>query len=356
MRYFLVLFILCFLNCSSEEVVAQDSPKTAIETLYYPPNTNSTWNTKTPESLNWNTNAIDDLYSFLETKNTKGFIVLHQGKIVLEQYFNGHNQNSNWYWASAGKTLTATMLGIAQDQNSLNINNKVSDYIGNAWTSTTSAQEDLITVKNLLSMTSGLDDTLGNDISPNQLQYTANAGSRWAYHNVYLKLQDVVESATNESWTDYFNTHLKNKIGMNGAWVTSNNLNVYWSNTRSMARYGLLISRNGLWKNEQIISSIFLNEATNTSQNINPAYGYLWWLNGKQNYRLPGTQNEFQGKLVPNAPDNMYCALGKNDQKIYIIPSKYLVIIRMGQAGNAQSNAVSSFDNDLWEQLNLVFD
>jgi hypothetical protein len=59
--------------------------------------------------------------------------------------------------------------------------------------------------------------------------------------------------------------------------------------------------------------------------------------------------------MMPNAPADMYAALGKNDQKIYVVPSKKLVIIRMGEsAGNVQL-AVSSFDNELWGYLKLVF-
>lgn len=70
------------------------------------------------------------MLDFLETRNTKSFIVLHQGKIVIEAYFNNHFASSAWYWASAGKTLTATLSGIAQDENLININAKVSDYLG----------------------------------------------------------------------------------------------------------------------------------------------------------------------------------------------------------------------------------
>jgi CubicO group peptidase (beta-lactamase class C family) len=123
-----------------------------------------------------------------------------------------------------------------------------------------------------------------------------------------------------------------------------------------MARFGLLSSNNGKWEDTQIISENFLNQATNTSQTINEAYGYLWWLNGKSSYHLPQSQLEIQGELIPNAPNDMYCALGRDDQKIYIVPSKKLVIIRMGDAAENINFALSSFDNDLWEKINLVID
>ena len=90
----------------------------------------------------------------------------------------------------------------------------------------------------------------------------------------------------------------------------------------------------------------------NTSQNMNQAYGYLWWLNGKSSYRAPGLHTEFQGELIPNAPSDTYAGLGKNDQKLYIVPSQGLVIVRMGDDAGENLLGPSSFDNALWEKLN----
>lgn len=324
--------------------------------MYFPPNNSDVWETETVQSLNWNENNLQELYDYLILKNSKSFIVLHNGKIVIEEYFNGHSASTAWYWASAGKTLTSTVTGIAAQEGFININNKVSDYLGTGWTSATLAQENLITCKNLLSMTSGLDDSLGDDVSPSNLQYIADAGNRWAYHNVYVKLQDVVAQATGQTWSNYFNTKLRDKIGMTGIWYDSGDLSVYWSNSRSMARFGLLALNNGKWNGTQIINSNYMDAATNTSQNINLAYGYLWWLNGKSSYHLPQSQYQFSGKLIPNAPNDMYCALGLNDQKIYVIPSKGLVIIRMGNVSDPDNPtfASSNFDNELWQKINAV--
>ncbi len=103
-----------------------------------------------------------------------------------------------------------------------------------------------------------------------------------------------------------------------------------------------------------MIPEQFLTEATNSSQSLNEAYGYMWWLNGKSTYRLPQTQFEFSGSLIPNAPNDMFCALGRDDQKIYVVPSRDLVITRMGEPADNINFALSSFDNDLWEQINLL--
>jgi len=350
MKKILLLLPLFFLwNCSSD-----NSDTTNEETMYFPPIDSNIWETTTPASLNWNENNIPELLNYLTIKNTKSFIILYNGRIVMEEYLNGHTDTSFWYWASAGKTLTAAVFGIAEEENYVSQNSKVSDYLGTGWTSETLAQENLITCKHLLTMTSGLDDSLGDDVSPANLQYTADAGTRWAYHNVYVKLQDVVAQATGQNWSAYFNAKLRNKIGMNGVWTQVEFNNVFSSNTRSMARFGLLALNQGNWNGTQIVNSNYFHQATTTSQSINLSYGYLWWLNGKSSYHLPQTQYEFQGSLIPSAPDDMYCALGKDDQKIYVIPSKKLVIIRMGDAADGSNFALSDFDEVLWQKINAV--
>lgn len=333
---------------------SDDSSSQNTGQMYFPENGSQEWETKSVGSLEWNEAAIQPLLDYLDETHTKSFIILVNGRIVMENYFNGHTATDPWYWASAGKTLTATMTGIAQQEDFLDIDSKVSDYLGMRWTNAPPVKENLVTPRHLLSMNSGLDDTRGDDVSPGNLHYVADAGTRWAYHNVYVKLQDIVAHATGQTWNDYFNAKLKSRIGMTGAWIQSGDLNVYWSTSRSMARFGLLMLNKGKWGSEQIVSEAYFNEMVNPSQTINKSYGYLWWLNGKESYRLPQTQLQFPGSLIPSAPADMYMALGKNDQKIYIVPSRKIVIIRMGEAATGENFALSGFDAALWEKINDV--
>lgn len=348
-----ILGLFLLVNCSPE-----NSSSNTTENLYFPPLTGTNWETKSIADLGWKQEAVQPLLDYLELKHSKSFMILVNGRIVMENYFNGHSATTNWYWASAGKTLTSTVTGIAEQEGFININNKVSDYIGTGWTSETLAKENLITCKNLLSMTSGIEDIAnGDDVSPSSLTYKADAGTRWAYHNVYVKLQDVIAQATGQTWANYFNTKLRDKIGMNGSWLTLDNNIVYFSTTRSMARFGLLMLNKGKWKNNTILNEAFFNAATTTSQNINLGYGYLWWLNGKSSYHLPQTQLQYPGSIIPNGPNDMFMALGKNDQKIYVIPSKKMVVVRMGEAANTDnpSFALSGFDNELWQKINALY-
>ncbi|MHC1731448.1 MAG: serine hydrolase domain-containing protein [Bacteroidales bacterium] len=282
-------------------------------------------------------------------------MIIINGRIVIEEYLNGHTPTTTWQWNSAGKTLVATITGIAQQEGLLNINNKVSDYLGTGWTSEPAEKENLITVRHLLSMTTGINDANNLVIKPN-LTYLADAGTRWSYHNVFQLLMDAVADAGSQDFETYFNSMLKDKIGMDGYWNNGVIFKIYHSNTRSMARFGLLALNKGKWMSEQVVNESFFTESTNPSQNINPSYGYLWWLNGRTSYMVPGSQTVFQGTLVPNAPSNMFAAMGAEDQRIYVIPEKNMVVVRMGDASDPQnpSFALSGFDNDLWERINAV--
>jgi CubicO group peptidase (beta-lactamase class C family) len=204
-------------------------------------------------------------------------------------------------------------------------------------------------------MTSGLSDTAFDCVTPDCLEYLADAGTRWAYHNgPYTLLQSVVSAAVHTNWSAFFNTHLRNKIGMNGAWATTNGSNnVYFSNARSMARFGLLNLNKGEWDGDQILGDKdYISEMTSTSQEFNEAYGYLWWLNGKESYMAPAVQAKFSGSLSPNAPEDTYAGLGKNNQKIYVVPSRGLVIVRLGEDPGQSPLGPSSFDHELWEKIN----
>ncbi|MDX1940727.1 MAG: serine hydrolase [Saprospiraceae bacterium] len=329
--------------------------------LYFPPKTGDTWATVTPQSLGWNSNQISPLLQWLDEKNTKAFIVLKDGKIVIEEYFDTFTQDSLWYWASAGKTVTAFLVGIAQQEGFLSIHDKASVYLGKNWTLAPAEKEDLITIWHQLTMTSGLDDGLpptqavpdpDNCLKPECLVYKADAGTRWAYHNApYRLLQDVVPVATLQSWQQYTNQKIKQKIGMStGVWYNY----VFWSRPRDMARFGLLALNKGVWENEVILQdTAYFNQMVNTSQQLNKSYGYLWWLNGKGEFMLPQSRVVFPLDLIPSAPDDTFMALGKDDQKIYVVPSQNIVVIRMGESAEGRL-ALSAFDDELWQQLMQV--
>ena len=348
--YFLLTFSI-LLSCSKDRQPIEPA-------MYFPSSTE--WEYKDPISLQWNTTRIADLYDLLATNNTRGFIVLHKGKIVLENYWGNEivggksfGQNSTWYWASAGKTLTASVAGIARDASYLQLNDKTSSYLGKGWSALSQAQEDSITLWHHLTMTTGLDDAVTNSDNTDaaNLQYKAPAGSRWAYHNApYTLLDTIIESAIQSEFEPYFNSVLRDPIGMDGQWLWLGDNHVYFSTARSMARFGHLMLNRGKWNSVQVIPALYTQEMVTPSQELNRSYGYLWWLNTGPNFMLPQSQIVFPGKICPNAPNDMYAGLGKNGQYVCVAPSLGLVVVRMGE--NPDNELVPIlFLNDIWEIL-----
>lgn len=325
--------------------------------IYFPTKTGN-WDTLAPGSLGWNTSEIMPLYQFLGQNNTKAFIVLKDGKIVLEKYFGTFVRDSIWYWASAGKTLTAFLTGVAMEENFLKLEDKSSKYLGEGWTTAPKEKEDLITIWNQLSMTSGLDDGVPDNhcTIDTCLIYLEDAGTRWAYHNApYTLLENVVENATGDDYNIYFALKVRDRIGMNGLWFKTGYNNVYYSNARSMARFGILMQNKAIWNNDTILySRDYYNSMINTSQELNKSYGYLWWLNGKESFMLPGIQWDFKGSIMPDAPPDMFSALGKNGQILNISPETGLVVVRMGDAPDEGTAVAVTFNNEMWKLLNKV--
>lgn len=347
MRRLLILLLLLFQSFGSK-----------AQSLYFPPLTGNSWDTISPSSLGWCQPQIDSLYDYLGQRSTKAFLVLKDGKIVLEKYFGTFTSDSLWYWASAGKSLTSVLVGIAQQENHLSIHDTTSDYLGVGWTSEPPSSEEKITIRHQLSMTTGLDDGTGDPDCTDDtcLVYLADAGTRWAYHNApYTLLDDVISNATGSTLNNYLFQKLSLTTGMAGAYLPSGYNNVFYSKPRSMARFGLMMLNEGNWNGNQILDTSYFHEMINSSQQINPSYGYLWWLNGKSSFMLPGLQLSFNGSLCTAAPSDMFSAMGKNGQILNIVPSMNLILLRMGDPPSGISFFVPNLFNDtIWQKFNAV--
>ena len=354
MKWILLIFCcIAFIACSKKTPEPSAGPPSANN--YFPPIVGDEWETLSAASLNWDVAKLKDAITYAGSTKTYGLVILYKGRIVTENYWNNWNRDTKYPINSAGKSVAAFLTGKAQEEGLLNINNKTSDYLGNGWTSLPLAKENLITIKHQLSMTSGLDDGVPDDncLTPACLIYKADAGSRWAYHNApYRLLQNVVANASAVNFNQYTKTRLADKIGLkNWTWLNY----VLWLNTRDMARFGLLIENNGHWEEQKIMTdAAFFNAMIAPSQNINNAYGYLWWLNGKQSFMLPALQNVFSGSMVPDGPADLLMALGKDDKKIYVVPSLDLVVVRHGDDAGTSLAGPSSFDGAFWAKLRLA--
>jgi CubicO group peptidase (beta-lactamase class C family) len=168
----------------------------------------------------------------------------------------------------------------------------------------------------------------------------------------YNLLHQILESASGKSVDQLTKEKIADRIGMtNWSW-TDYNLEL---TTRDMARFGILIDNKGTWNGSQILTDAkYFSEMTSSSSSLNKAYGYLWWLNGKDSYMVPMENDVKPGSLVSTAPAEMFAAMGKGDKKIYVIPSKHLVIVRHGDDTGNSTFGPSSFDTELWSRMSAI--
>ncbi|MEL6667439.1 MAG: serine hydrolase [Bacteroidota bacterium] len=341
--------LICLLTLFCQLLVAQQ--------LYFPPDHNQgEWETTPPEELGFRADRIQELYDFLDENQTKSFMLLKDGKIVLEQYFGSYTADSLWFWNSAGKSLRATMFGQAVEEGWLSLDDVSSDYLGTGWSSLTPEQESAITVLNHLTMTTGMDDTVPDCLDPECFQYLVPPDERWFYDNPpYSISKDILEASTASTINAYTNTRIEDPLGMrNGFWLNLGaNNTIYLSRARDMARFGLMIQADGQWDGEEIVDSAHVHLMTQPSQDLNPSYGILWWLNGQESYIPPGFGFSINGPLSVAAPQDMVMAAGAFGQFISISKEEGLIMIRQGTLDDL-SLAPIFFHNQIWELIALL--
>lgn len=329
----------------------------AAQTTYFPPITGNEWQTMSLEEAGLSDRNEADLNDFLVRTNTDAFLLLKDGKIVIERYFGNFTSDSPHLWNSAGKSLTAFAVGIAAEIDALDLDDPTADYLGQGWTNCPET-EPRITIRNQLSMTSGLSDLTGEFgcTDPSCLVCLAEPGERWAYHNgPYTLLGAVIESATDKGLNEFVRERIHQATGMTGRYLDIGDNRVYGSTARSMARFGILVQNKGSWDGQTVLADTAYVEAmTNSSQELNPAYGYLWWLNGKESFLLPSTQFSFSGPILPNAPADVVAAIGKNGQILNLAEREGLVLVRMG--GNPEDGSLVStqYNDSLWVYVNAL--
>lgn len=331
--------------------------------FYFPPIDSQEWEKMSLADAGLDQGKMGEFLAWLSQTDTRAFLILKDGKLVVEEYWGGKltglgpmDSESFWYWASAGKTLTAAMIGIAENDKFLKIKDKSQKYLGAGWTSMTAKEEKKIRIFHHLTMTTGLDDQVANldDTSPESFHFLAKPGTRWSYHNgTYTVLEQILENATGQSYQSYFKSSIGDRIGMKGFWQKAGKNNVFYSTPRSMARFGLLLLSEGIWEGQEIWEGKYFDEMVKSSQELNPSYGFLTWLNGQSSYQLPRVQKNIAGSLIPSAPADMYQAMGKNGQFLMVVPSENMVIVRMGGASETTMIPFMLI-RQLWDRLDPI--
>lgn len=268
-------------------------------------------------------------------KRTRAVIVIYKDKIIAEKYDTGFDKNSKILGWSMTKSITATLFGILQKQRKIDI---YSPAPIKEWAKDKRAK---ITINDLLHMNSGLeweedyskisDVTkmlfLSEDMSQPQRLKEAEfePNTHWNYSSGTSNLLSGIlrqQFKTHQEYLDFWYSALIDKIGMNSMVVETDMAGNYvgssysWATTRDWAKFGLLYLHKGNWNGEQLFDESWATYVATPTKGSKGDYGGHFWLNAGGHY--------------PDAPRDLYSANGFQGQKVFIIPSQDLVIVRMG--------------------------
>jgi CubicO group peptidase (beta-lactamase class C family) len=352
-RFFYVMILtlgFCLAGCDDSEDPSGDEPTDQVgdsdsgsedaNGMYFPPTGNNDWKTVSGTELGWDTTNLNEAIRYAKENNSYNLLILHKGKIVVEKYWQGTNVNTQHPLESVSKSMMAVVIGILQENGTISLDDKVSEYLPQGWSLSPDTEAE-ITIRHLLTMTSGLND---------KLEYTGIPGETWRYSNhAYKVLYDVIKAATGGSARDYFSTVLLSKIGMSNFTWSGTDLS---SSAREISRFGLMMLNNGVWRGEKIINDDgYFSDMLSPSNDIQHAYGYLWWLNGTDTWYHDDSKTTHQGSIASTMPSDSWLAKGFEDQRIYVVPSQDLVVIRQGGYTGLPDIGEGSFDVEFWKRL-----
>lgn len=268
-------------------------------------------------------------------KRTRALLVIYKDKIIAEKYENEFTKNTKFLGWSMTKSITATYFGILQHQGKIDIKKPVPLK---EWTND---ERSKITLHHLIQMNSGLeweedygkisDVTkmlfLADDMPKIQLEKPAafEPNTHWNYSSGTTNLLSGIlrsQFKTHQKYLDFWYTELIDKIGMHSMLIEPDMAGNYvgssygWATARDWAKFGLLYLHQGNWNGVQIFDKSWAKYVATPTPTSNGEYGGHFWLNA--------------GGKYPDIPKDMYYCGGFQGQKVIIIPSKELVIVRFG--------------------------
>ena len=302
------------------------------------------WATATPAEAGFDPAALSAAVSHALADQSLSVLVLRGGRIVAEAYGDGWGPDKSSQLASAAKSVLSVLVGICIDQGHIkSVDQSAADFI--PWWRNTPKQA--ITIRHLLTMTSGLDfnGLKLRDIAGDQFQIDASSaidhapGTAWAYATpMFHLLYHVVERATGEDFRAFAQRVLIGPLGMeHWSWLTNvgqgehgpvTNYYTAICSGRDLARFGLFALRGGRWNGQQLVNPDYFKASTSPSQALNPSYGYLWWVNAKPGVDAFGRGPSYR---FAGSPPDTFGALGAGGQVAIETPSLDLVVVRQGQ-------------------------
>lgn len=316
----------------------------------------------TPEQEEFDAPAIE---KYLEAVSKSGqdlhsLMILRHGKVIAGYWAEGYSASANHVLHSVSKTFTSTAIGFAVTENRLSVNDKVISFFPDELPDTISKWLADIEIRDLLTMTSGFDNDLTNDVRNQpgnweKLVFAApvsyKPGEKFVYNsmNTYL-LSAILQKVTGKTLTDYLYPRLFRPLGITGVvWEKSpegvdlGGWGLY-AKTEDLAKLGQFYLQKGKWNGKQLLPEGWFDEATTAKHKQGPQ-----WI-------FPGTRAKDSdwmqgyGYQIWRCRHDAYRADGANGQFIIILPEKDAVIVT-----TANIPAMQDEINLIWEYLLPAF-
>jgi CubicO group peptidase (beta-lactamase class C family) len=302
------------------------------------------WSTAAPENHDLDPLRLDNTVRYVEGLDSNCLVVVKDGYLMGSWYWNDTTPTTEQEVFSVTKSLTGTLVGIAQDRGLLDIDEPASTYI-EEWRGTAS---EAVTTRHLLSMDSGLrwdtqTDLLGLLTADDKRAFAIGLsqehppGMQWTYSSASAELVgEVLERATGETVEDFARANLFTPLGMRSTMMSDSAGNTMTSmgwqaSCLDVARFGYLALHQGAWGADQLVSREWFNAATGSSQELMTPHGYLWWHNDD------GRRMARSGDVVddgtyswPDSPADTFSAEGTANQLLIVVPSEALIVVRLG--------------------------
>lgn len=290
-------------------------------------------------------------------KKTLGIVVVYDDQLIAEKYLNGYNYKTMFHGWSMTKSITGALAGVLADEGKLEVNDPAGFQ---EWQND---DRKHITIKNIIQMSSGLDwyenyftisdatvmlmqnDDMLLSVLDNQLKFPP--GTHWNYSSGDANLlSGIIRNKINNE-KDYHNfiyTKLLYPTGMLNTRVETDASGLFvassysYGSTRDWARFGLLFLNNGVFAGDTILSKEWVDFMKAPAEASNGKYAGTFWL-----------KESNQDQTLKDVPDDVFFADGFLGQRIYIIPSKKLVTVRMGYGMN--NFKVNNFLNEVIKTL-----
>lgn len=280
-------------------------------------------------------------------KNITGIVIIKEGKLLLEEYFNGSGRDSLQDTRSVGKSFSSALMGIAIKEGYLKSENqKLSEFYDLKLFKNYSPQKDNVTIKSLLTMSSGFDGNDENYESPgneenmypteNWVKFTLDLpmtenpiGKNWSYFTAGVVVSgDILDKTVPQGLKNYADQKLFQPLGItNYKWQFTPQQKPSLAGGLRMkaldfAKFGQLYQNNGVWNGKTLLSKEWIQKSFTNYFTDNPdfeGYGYLFW---KKVY------------TVGNKSYEAFQSSGNGGNKIIIFTQIPVVIVITAQAYN----------------------